>query len=262
MPLVLVKSDPKAREKPCLRCGYSLRKIVDARNCPECGLSVWVSLNQNDSLDWSRPDWLRQISLGAFLMAGAQLLGIFLAVLLVMPWIWGWFATAWVVAVYLLTLSTGMILLGASEKRYPDKLKGYRWFVVAAGIVGGLFGLMIAAYATMGKSLLDHWFWLFGMVQIVMLIGAAATLLYLRKLAHRLGSHKLAKVLGWLLLIPLLKFLQAFPFWGMSMAFYFCGFGEFLPWLYIPISLGILIYLAIGFRKAANAAEINWSSAG
>src|SRR3954451_20694689 len=143
MPLVLVKSDPKAREKPCLRCGYSLRKLLDARNCPECGLSVWVSLNQNDSLDWSRPDWLRGIALGAFIMAGAEALGLLMAGLVVMPWMWGWHASAWVVAVYLIALGAGMVLLGAPEKRYPDKLKGYRWFVVGSGIVGALFGVMM-----------------------------------------------------------------------------------------------------------------------
>src|SRR5437667_1226742 len=104
MPLVLVKSDPKAREKPCLRCGYSLRKILDARNCPECGLSVWVSLNQNDSLEWSRPDWLRMIATGAFVMAAAQMLGILMAALIVFLWIWGSFITSWIVAVYLMAL--------------------------------------------------------------------------------------------------------------------------------------------------------------
>jgi general stress protein CsbA len=262
MPLVLVKSDPRAREKPCLRCGYSLRKILDARNCPECGLSVWVSLNQNDSLDWSRPEWLRQIALGAFIMAAAQVLGILMAVLIAAQEIYGWFVSAWVVAVYLLALSTGMILLSMPERRYPDKWKGYRWFVLVAAIVGGLIGLMMAGYSAFGRSLLDHWFWLFYVVQIVILVGAGATLLYLRKLAHRLGSHKLAKVLGWLLLIPLLKFAQAFPFWGISLAYGFCGLAEFLPWLYIPISLPILIYLALGFRKAATLAEVNWASAG
>ena len=262
MPLVLVKSDPKAREKPCLRCGYSLRKILDARNCPECGLSVWVSLNQNDSLDWSRPEWLRQIALGAFIMAATQVLGILMAVLMAVPEMVAWRVTAWVVSTYLLALGAGMILLGATERRYPDKWKGYRWFVVISASVGGLIGLLIAGFSTVGRPILDHWFGLFWIVQIVMLAGAAATLLYLRKLAHRLGSHKLAKVLGWLLLIPLLKFVQAFPFWGISLAYGFCGLGELLPWLYIPISLPILIYLAIGFRKAATQAEVNWASAG
>jgi len=262
MPLVIVKSDPRAREKPCLRCGYSLRKIMDARNCPECGLSVWVSLNQNDSLDWSRPEWLRGIALAAMVMAAAQGLGILMAVLLVVPQLWGTLVSAWVVAVYLLAVNAGMILLGTPEKRYPDKLKGYRWFLVGAGIAGGLMGLIFASYAAMGRSVLPRWGWLFGIVQIVMLVGAAATLLYLRKLAHRLGSHKLAKALGWLLLIPLLKFVQAFPFWGIYLGWQFLGIGELLPWLYIPLSLGILIYLSIGFRKAAKLAEVNWASAG
>ncbi|HEV8377905.1 MAG TPA: hypothetical protein VGP99_03565 [Tepidisphaeraceae bacterium] len=262
MPLVLIKSDPRAREKPCLRCGYSLRKIVDARNCPECGLSVWISLNNNDSLDWSRPDWLRVISLGALVMAAAQGLGIFAVVVLMMPWLLGSLVSAWVVAVYLLALSGGMILLAAPEKRYPDKLKGYRWFLVAAAIAGGLFGSAIATYAASGRSPIFRWAWLYGIMQILLLISAVATLLYLRKLAHRLGTARLAKVLGWLLLIPLLKFVQAFPFWGIYLGWQFLGIGELLPWLYIPISLGILIYLAIAFRKAANAAEVNWASAG
>jgi hypothetical protein len=262
MPLVLIKSDPKAREKPCLRCGYSLRKIMDARNCPECGLSVWVSLNQNDSLDWSRPEWLRQIATGALVMAVGQGVGILMGVLLVMPWMWGSAVTAWVTGVYLVTLNVGMVLLSIPEKRYPDRLKGYRWFLLGSAVLGGLVGLFILGYAALGRSALLRWGWFLGGVQIVLVIGAAATLLYLRKLAHRLGSHKLAKVMGWLLLIPLLKFVQAFPFWGLYLGFQFLGVGEILAWLYVPISVGILIYLAIGFRRAAKGAEVNWASAG
>src|SRR3954466_6376187 len=71
MPLVMIKSDPRAREKPCLRCGYSLRKI-DATHCPECGLSVWLSLNNNDGLDASRPEWLRRMATALWILAGAQ----------------------------------------------------------------------------------------------------------------------------------------------------------------------------------------------
>jgi ribosomal protein S27AE len=46
------QSDARAREKPCLRCGTSLRKNLDDKYCPECGLSVWLSLNLNDTLEW------------------------------------------------------------------------------------------------------------------------------------------------------------------------------------------------------------------
>ena len=262
MPLVLIKSDPRAREKPCLRCGYSLRKIVDARNCPECGLSVWISLNNNDSLDWSRPDWLQMISLGAFIMAAAQALGMLMFVLLLMPWLLGSLVSAWVSAVYLIALGVGMILLASPERRYPDDLKGYRGFLIGAAAIGILVGLAIAAYATTGRSAIFRWGWTFGTIQIIMLIGAVATLLYLRKLAHRLGSSRLGKLFAWMLLIPLLKFMQAFPFWGLWLGWQMLGIGDLLPWLYIPISLGILIYMAIAFRKAAKAAEKNWASAG
>ena len=72
MPLVMIKSDARAREKPCLRCGYSLRKI-DAMHCPECGLSVWLSLNAHDHLDRSNPEWLRRMAVGLIVMAVAML---------------------------------------------------------------------------------------------------------------------------------------------------------------------------------------------
>src|SRR5215210_3130796 len=65
-------SDPRAREKPCLRCGTSLRKNLDDKYCPECGLSVWLSLNPNDTLEWSNPPWLRRSAKGAMLLAIAQ----------------------------------------------------------------------------------------------------------------------------------------------------------------------------------------------
>jgi len=65
-------SDPRAREKPCLRCGTSLRKNLDDKYCPQCGLSVWLSLNPNDTLEWSNPPWLRKAAKGATILAIAQ----------------------------------------------------------------------------------------------------------------------------------------------------------------------------------------------
>lgn len=71
-----ILSDPRAREKPCLRCGRSLKKNLDDRHCPDCGLSLWISLNPNDSLEWSNAAWLRRTALGAWISAGAQLIAI------------------------------------------------------------------------------------------------------------------------------------------------------------------------------------------
>jgi len=262
MPLVLVKSDPKAREKPCLRCGYSLRKLLDSRNCPECGLSVWVSLNTNDSLDWSRPEWLRMISFGALLMAAAQCLGLLAAIVLIYP-IWGPWISSWIIGLYLISLGAGMVILSLPERRYPDRLKPHRIFLLIAASLHLLLGLSISAYAAADRSALGPYsFFLPFFIEIILLIGALATLLYLRKLAHRLGRHRLSKIMGWLLLIPLLKFIQYSPFLGLYLASQFFGLSTLLPWLYIPISLGILIYLALGFRHAAKEAEVNWARAG
>lgn len=67
-----IQSDPRAREKPCLRCCTSLRAHLDDRYCPECGLSVWLSLNSNDALDSSRPSWLRAAARASWGLAFIQ----------------------------------------------------------------------------------------------------------------------------------------------------------------------------------------------
>ena len=41
-----------------------LRKNLDDRHCPDCGLSVWMSLNANDSLDYSNAAWLEGVARG------------------------------------------------------------------------------------------------------------------------------------------------------------------------------------------------------
>src|SRR6185369_2176181 len=54
----------------------SLRKHLDDRYCPDCGLSVWMSLNANDALDYSNANWLRKTSRGAWVMAAIQVVAL------------------------------------------------------------------------------------------------------------------------------------------------------------------------------------------
>src|SRR5690349_22555814 len=70
---VILVSDREARLKPCLRCGYSLRNIAGAKNCPECGLAVRVSLSSNTGLEWSNPRWQRFRALAYGILAFAML---------------------------------------------------------------------------------------------------------------------------------------------------------------------------------------------
>src|SRR5215471_416587 len=66
---VILISDKQARLKPCLRCGYSLLRIAGAKNCPECGLAVRISLAGNSGLEWSNPRWQRVVALGFGVLA-------------------------------------------------------------------------------------------------------------------------------------------------------------------------------------------------
>src|SRR5688500_3273227 len=151
MHLTMIKSDPRAREKPCLRCGLSLRKLLDAKHCPQCGLSVWLSLNQNDTMDWSNPAWLRAMSIGAAIMAPAQLLALAAYVFLVLPMPIAlekrYAYAALVGGAYLIVYSCGLLVLCRPERRYPDRLGGYRRFAQIAAVVGVVVGSALCAKA-------------------------------------------------------------------------------------------------------------------
>src|SRR4029078_12587027 len=60
-----------ARLKPSVRCGYSLTRIADARNCPECGLAVRITLSGNSNLEWSSPGWQHYLAFAFALLAGS-----------------------------------------------------------------------------------------------------------------------------------------------------------------------------------------------
>lgn len=148
----IIRSDPKAREKPCLRCGFSLRKVLDAKHCPQCGMSVWLSLNQNDSLDWSKPSWLRRMSIGAGVMALSQVLAYAAYALIMMPVMAmerRYVYAAVVGGAYLILYHLGLLILAAYEGRHPDRLQGYR---LAARIVSGILIVAGVIFIAIGVS--------------------------------------------------------------------------------------------------------------
>jgi hypothetical protein len=269
MNVILVKSDARAREKPCLQCGYSLRKLTDSTHCPECGLSIWMSLNGNDSLDWSKSTWLRRMALGALIMAMAQLIGIsaygliwqerpprpiypqdenglVIGPAMLPPAKPHRVATDVAAAAYCFLYNVGLLLLAGDEGRYPDKWKNYRW----AGRAAGGAGLLIGLYTLIARSP--------GLFTISMFASNIATFAYLRKMAQRIPHQLLTRICGIVLLAPLLSLMKALPIFWIFAAFQVFGVLEYVPWVYLPVSIGLLGWFAVLFRSCSGHAEEAW----
>ncbi|MCZ6836609.1 MAG: hypothetical protein O7G85_12605 [Planctomycetota bacterium] len=77
--------DPIASESEstllCIACGYDLRDLPEAGDCPECGLAIERS-KRSDQLSRAHPDWLKRVLRGLFILK-IGLIGI--VVVLTMP---------------------------------------------------------------------------------------------------------------------------------------------------------------------------------
>jgi hypothetical protein len=157
---VILVSDKKARLKPCLRCGYSLLRIAGAKNCPECGLAVWVSLGGTSALEWSNPRWQRIIALASCVLI--------LGLVCRLPIFASYWVIVWEASHYLqrseITLrfcswihiyafeanpiicGLALCLLAKGEGRYPDRSRAARGITLGAGLL--LIGLGLLNYST------------------------------------------------------------------------------------------------------------------
>jgi len=289
MPVVMIKSDPRAREKPCIRCGYSLRKVTDSVHCPECGLSVWLSLNNNDALENSNPDWLRRMALALCLMAAASLLSLAAG----LPQAkYNFDQSRWLqernralrqaqeqglnaqqfralfagrpqpnapllraCQLVAIAASVGfclaLALLTTAEGRYPDKLVSYRIFarVLAAAS-------LLAAFLALPSFLRDRdtvTLGSFTFLRIVALLALTCAATYLRDIARRAPNKRLARLSAWLAVLPLVSLFYAFirnSDW----------LPDLLPLLYDPAAAALFIAFAILLSREARLAEKNWSA--
>lgn len=284
-----ILSDPKAREKPCLRCGTSLRQHLDHRHCPTCGLSVWLSLNANDTLELSSPRWLGAMASGAAVLAFAQVVAL-AAYLLTLEYQYqlakaivpdpetdlegfvDYFTphappqmlllAAVVIGVFFLVNSAGMVILSVHERRHPDRLKGPRlWLRLGAG-VGVLVGLGIGAWGVRGLTgagvrtneglayLCEGVFILCGLI----------TWVVIRHLATRGGHSGISRLCGYLLFLPLLAFLKATPFLGFYALYWLTPLLSLVPLAYIPLSIYLLAHTAWFTSRAIPQARATWHS--
>jgi hypothetical protein len=290
MPLVMIKSDPRAREKPCIRCGYSLRKVTDSIHCPECGLSVWLSLNNNDALENSNPDWLRRSALALYLLAATSLVAFAVAVpqakynydlaqfrqertralrdaeetgadprklsaIFTMrpprPNVPLQRACQFITIAASVGFGLALVLLTTAEGRYPDKLVSYRIFARVLAVAS-----LLAAFLALPSFLRDRdtvTLGSFTFSRIIALLALTCAATYLREIARRAPSRRLARLSAWLAVLPLVSLFYAFIRNSNWLP-------DLLPLLYHPAATALFITFAILLSREARLAEKNWSN--
>jgi hypothetical protein len=265
--------DRPARLKPCLRCGYSLLGIAGARNCPECGLAVRVSLSGNSRLEWSNPRWQRILAAAFAIMAlgyVSNLLGeaTFWLAYSFTAADWSIAEPTWRLADWIQTASfqfapffwaLSFILLSKGEGRHPDRSRGARYvtfgvgttlFVLASFLFNARYALL--AFITPGTSFLiarilsGPW---------VPLVIAVVTCAYVTEISKRGDSRLLSK-------------LSQFPLWIAPALLVFWYFNvDLLFWPLRPIlrdglfPLSMLPMLIVTTRlllRGAREANANW----
>ena len=285
----MIKSDPRAREKPCIRCGYSLRKITDSNYCPECGLSVWLSLNQNDTLEMSNPEWLRRIAWGLLVLAVASVLAtaafapasvqafrvmqyrnrmsqIFreigpgdsralIAALQAIPSPYPNLSLVrgiqFAGAAALVLYLGGLVMATSNENRYPDRLKAMR---VCARVLCAVAALaLFLAFRQMLHQTWQSWAYVDWMVRLVAVGTALLTWGYLGRLARRMPHKMLVRVCGGMMLALLFSLFYSFIRRSDWLP-------DFVPLIYLPTSAAVFVWVAILLRRAARGADRHWGT--
>ena len=268
MPLVMIKSDPRARLKPCLRCGYSLRNVPDARLCPECGLPIWLTLGGNDDLEMSNPSWLRRLSLAALVLALAHVI-----LLLAVVALHGWVLTTdeeryldfdpgsvapFVGGAYLALCGLGLILLGSEEGRIPERVRGLRRATAVAGAITFAAGVWFIT---------PYYGWHTPMILVLLVCAGQAVFgwAYVQQLARQIPSRRIAFFAQYLWIGVVIVFASLVlhgTMWALWLI-YEPWSKPVLAWtlfllIYPPVTVTLLIRLALTLRRAALGAEHNW----
>jgi hypothetical protein len=157
-------------------------------------------------------------------------------------------------AAYLVIYHAGLYLLTISERRYPDRLQSWR---IASWVMCGVAGMI--TLGMLATTLRPTTFLAWHVPLLAVLIGSGiVTLGHLRHLARRIPNSALARFCAILMLLPAIPLLKVFPFIGMFLIFQFAWLLDFIPVLYLPVSVGLFIRFAILFRRAAVHAEEHW----
>jgi hypothetical protein len=253
---------------------------------------VWLSLNQNDTLDMSNPEWLRRMALGVWILAVASVV----AVVAFAPASLQMFRTmeyrqrlhqAIREAEQMGDDADATAKWVAAFQSIPRPQPDYRvvrisLLVGAAALVAyqagmviltsnenrypdRLAGLRIGARVIAGFAGLAVILMFFQMLRptplgfpewmtrLVAVAGGMLTWGYLRQMARRLPHKTLTRVSAWMTLAPLISLVYSFIRNSDWLP-------DVIPLLYLPVSAALFIWFAILLRQAAQTSDRNWAA--
>lgn len=254
----------------CLRCGYDLRGLTESRNCPECGLALSISRSPDQWLRLSNPQWTARLLSGTHILILAQLVA--LAALLIITVVTDNFlrwsvndpqvraVCIFAAGVYYLLFHAGMLMHTATEGRAVDPMRPLRW-AMRAGAAMGLLGSAVALFDSINSisvdpAALDRLHLSGFLLRAILVLNTLLAWSFYRRLALRLPSHALAVATS-ALLAALLVWAAALALdiwtWGIITVWAF--------WLYLPVSLVLLLLFARALAAASHSAQIAWAVA-
>ena len=212
VPAVPPAEEAVTEDIPCRKCGYNLRSMHTDGRCPECGTSVWVSL-QGTLLRYSDPNWVETIRRGfARMIAGITIVVAAMIVVIILSAIRRFNVVSlvqlvgiagWLIYMWGIWLITEPDPSGLGEDQYGTSRKIIRVGVVCQA-VGQVLDFVQKDRMPPGATLL---FTIAAvLLGIVALVAIYAQLQYLQKLALRIPDVKLSQRSGFLKLAIVISY--------------------------------------------------------
>ena len=259
-----------AEDLPCRHCGYNLRTLSPAVQCPECGTSVGRSVH-GDFLRFADPNWVQSLSTGALISTVAATLSLigwvaYFAMLFAKSTVPVWFHESFLIVEF--TRAIGIWKLSAPDPGTPEdgvRMNARilaRWSLILSLFLEALIRVP-AGFDLIFHNSLHALNYANGAVYV------AALFTFLRRLFLRIPNEKLATECRWLMCYLIADAILSLSIWVVFTLAQVSRPTAF-PLIYcssLLISFAAVIWILLMmnrlrrvFRESERVARLVWAS--